>query len=242
MGYNDENSEPLIVDIETAPRPGIEALLDAPTAPANYRDPEKIAAAKAEKLQATIANAALDPYLNRIVAIGIWTPTIGVQVVTAKDLIEETAALASLAVVISNNGHRRQIVGFNSLSFDLPILMVRARSLRLKFPLLMADIQPKWRHAHLDLMEVMTCGGLFAKRSLDFYCRVHDIDSDEPAEIKQLHGSDIPRFAAEGRWDEIAGHCRHDVVRTVKLAQFAGVIADDEPAHTDPTPEPVALF
>lgn len=244
MGYNGEHAEPLVIDIETTAREGIEDLLDAPSAPANYKDPEKIAAAKAEKRLAQVSNAALNFYLNRITAIGIWTPSTGFQVVIAKDLAEERAAIAALAVIISNNGHRRRVIGFNSLSFDLPNLIVRARSQRLRFPVYLSDITPKYKHAANDVMEVMTLGGLCAKQSLDFYCRVEGIDSDEPDDIKALHGKDMPMLAVEGQWDLIAGHCRHDLKRTVQLAQFAEVITDVEhtDADTDRAPEPVALF
>jgi len=219
MGYDNENSEPLVLDIETMARAGIEALLDKPSAPANYKDPVKIEAVIAEKTAALIDNAALNLYLNQITCIGIWAPSLGFQFVIAKDLIAEKAALAALALVIGNSGHRRRVIGFNSLDFDFPNLIERAVGFHeLEFPLYRDDITPKWKHANSDLMEHMTYGGRFAKRSLDFYCAVRGIDSDEPDDIKKLHGSDMPRLAAEGKWDLIAGHCRHDLKRTVKLA------------------------
>jgi Predicted 3'-5' exonuclease related to the exonuclease domain of PolB len=225
MGYEDENFEPMVIDAETAARDGIDELLDVPEAPANYKDPQKILDARLDKLKTLIERAALEPYLNRFVAIGVWTPSRGLVVETAKDLAEERLLLASLAVLISNNGHRRRIVGFNSLSFDLPHLIMRASMQELQFPLTLSDIVPKWRHAANDLMEVMTCQGLFAKRSLDFYCRCYSIDSDESDEVKAIHGSDIPQLVKDGQWDLIAGHCRHDVVRTMKLAKRRGVIS-----------------
>jgi uncharacterized protein YprB with RNaseH-like and TPR domain len=223
MGYNDENLEPLILDIETMPREGIDDFIDVPEAPSNYKDPEKIFEFKLEKLRTVLDTAALDIFLNRVVAIGTWTASQGVNVVIAKDLAEERTHLAALAFVIRNAGYRRRVVTFNGLFFDLPCVMERALQHELEFPSL--DITPPWRSPHTDLMDVMTYGGKFKKRSLDFYCRIYGIDSDESDQVKALHGADIPKLAAEGQWDLIAGHCRHDVIRTAKLAQRRKVIA-----------------
>jgi hypothetical protein len=226
MGYNDENFEPMVIDIETTGRDGIDDLLDIPAAPANYKDPQKILDAKLEKLKAILDRAAIDIWLNRCTAIGIWTPSLGLSVVTCRDLDEEKLALATLAVVISNNGHRRRIVSFNGLHFDLANLIARARMHALQFPLTISDIVPAWKHAANDLMEVMTFQGKFAKRSLDFYCKVLGIDSDAPEDVKALNGADMPKLALEGHYDLIAAHCRHDVIRTVKLAQRMDVIRE----------------
>jgi len=226
MGYNDENFEPMILDIETTGRDGIDDLLDIPAAPANYKDPQKILDAKLEKLKAILDRAAIDIYLNRCTAIGIWTPSLGVSIVTCQNLDEEKLALAALAVVISNNGHRRRVITFNGLHFDLANLIVRARMHRLRFPLKISDIVPTWKHADNDLMEVMTFQGKFAKRSLDFYCRIFDIDSDAPDDVKALNGADMPKLAADGHYELIAAHCRHDVVRTVALAERMDVIRE----------------
>jgi hypothetical protein len=225
MGYEDENVEPLILDIETAPRDGIDELIDVPSAPANYKDEQKILDIRIEKLKTLLDRAALDIYLNRVVAFGVWTPSGGLQVEVAKTLDEERLHLAALGLLISNNGRRRRVVTFNGLGFDLANLIVRASLHNLDFPLSTMDIVPKWRHAANDLMEVMTFQGLFARRSLDFYCRVYGIDSSESDEVKAINGADIPRLAAEGHWDLIAGHCRHDVTRTAKLAKRKKVIA-----------------
>lgn len=221
MGYELENSGAFVLDLETTARDGIDAILDPPTAPANYKDAEKIAAKKQEKLQASIDRAALDINLNRIVAFGTWTPAGGASVVVAKDQAQEIACLNALAETIDFR-LRRRIINFNGLSFDLLVLMQRARILRVKFPIL--EVSPAWRSPNTDLMEVLTFGGKTVRHSLDFYCRVFDIDYDEPAEVKAVTGADIPLLVAAGRWDLVEGHCRYDVTRTGMLAQVLGQI------------------
>ena len=76
---------PIVFDIETAPLPNAFDYLEPPdvdgiTAPANYKDPEKIAAyiaeAKAKKLDehanSVQSGGALDWNIARIVALGWW--------------------------------------------------------------------------------------------------------------------------------------------------------------------------
>jgi len=223
MGYEDENVEPCVLDLETAARDGIDELLDVPSAPANYKDPAKILDAKLEKLKTLIERAALDINLNRIVAFGVWTPSQGVRVVIAKNEDEERGHLAALGLFIRNSGHRRRIVNFNGLSFDLMVCVRRAQLLGVTdFPAL--DITPAWRSPHTDLMEVLTFGGKVAKHSLDFYCRVFGIDAEELDDVKLVSGADIPRLVKEERWDLIEGHCRYDVTLTMLLAKRLRVI------------------
>src|SRR3990167_9822779 len=78
MGFNGENAHVvgapwLVFDIETCPMPGCaEYLTDDIEAPANYKDPVKIAAYVAERRAKQIADAGLDLDLCEVVAIG-WT-------------------------------------------------------------------------------------------------------------------------------------------------------------------------
>jgi hypothetical protein len=218
MGFNNENSigNVFALDLETGARKGLEQLLGPVSAPKNYKDAEKIAAAKAEKLKSLVESAALNINLNWICGFGIWTPE-GAQVLIAKNLEEERKHLAALGYYIANAGHQRRIISFNGLSFDLLTLVQRARIHRLSFPAL--NITPSWRSPHTDLMEVLTFGGKVSRQTLDFYCRIFDIDTPEPDDVKQVSGADIGRLIDEERWDLIEGHCRYDVTRTGLLAQ-----------------------
>lgn len=224
MGFNSEFSTAFVLDLETTARAGIEAILDPASAPANYKDADKIAAKKAEKTAAAIERAALDINLNRIVAFGLWTPTFGASVITAKDEAQEVAALKVLAETIDANGvgSRKRIITFNGLGFDLLVLMQRARILGVKFPIL--DLH-KYRSPNTDLMNVLTFDGAVVRHSLDFYCRVFGIDYEETELVKAIHGADIPRLVDEGAWHLVEGHCRYDVTRTGMLAMRLGVMS-----------------
>src|SRR4029434_4847883 len=223
MGYEDENLQPFVLDIETTARPGIEALLDAPAAPSNYKDEAKIAEFKADKLRTLIERGALDINLNRIVCFGVWTPDEGPRVVIAKTEAEERTHLAALGLYILNGGHRRRIISFNGLSFDLLTCIRRAQLLGLReFPSL--DVVPAWKSPHTDLMRLLTFDGAVSKHSLDFYCRIFGIEAPETDDILCISGSQIPQLVADERWDLVEAHCRCDVILTGRLAQRLGVM------------------
>lgn len=225
MGYENENADAIVVDLETIAREGIDALLDEPTAPANYKDAEKIAAKKKERLEAQIANAALDPELNRIIAAGIWTSGTGTHVIIAQTPKDEWMLVRTVAELIQMpGGGLRRVITFNGLTFDLPTLLNAAERHELPFPALNLS---RYNNPNTDLIDVATFSGRQGKRTLDFYCRVRGITTDDPAitdEMKAVAGSDIARLAAEGRWDLIEGHCKYDVIRTVAFAKRKRVL------------------
>jgi uncharacterized protein YprB with RNaseH-like and TPR domain len=213
MGYENENiGEPLTIDIETMAGANAAQLITAPKAPGNYKDPEKIAEYEANALANAVDNAALNIFANQVISIGTWTESAGANIVIAKTRDEERFHLAALGLLISNNGYRRPTVTFNGRYYDLPCIQIRALIHKLDFPKL--DLFPAWKSPHIDLMDLLTFGGKFPKQSLDFYCRVFGIDTDESEDVKAIHGRDVRRLVAEGRWDLIESHCRYDVTRT----------------------------
>ena len=225
MGYDGHNADAIVLDLEAVARPGLEALLDPVNAPANYKDAEKIAAKKQEKLQALIDRAALDVNLCRIVALGVQAG--GVTTVTAfKTEAEEVEGLKLLAgaIDLTGRGGLRRIITFNGLHYDLLVLQQRARILGVRFPTI--DVGAPWRNPNTDLMQVLSFNGATAKHSLDFYCRVFGIEDDpeDTDAIKAVTGADIGLLVSDGRWDLVTGHCRHDVRKTTKLAQRLGVL------------------
>jgi len=105
----------IICDLETIADPDAVALVEPPSAPSNYKDPEKIAAYVADAKLKAISDMALRPAGCRVVALGL-----GDQVTLCPDVDVEAAALrlfwatwAEMAI----------IVGFNFVGFDLPVLM-----------------------------------------------------------------------------------------------------------------------
>lgn len=62
---------PIVIDIESIGIPDVATYLEPVEAPANYKDPEKIAAYKAEAQARQIEMAAVDLDLGQIIAIGL---------------------------------------------------------------------------------------------------------------------------------------------------------------------------
>ena len=153
----------ILFDIET--RGNQEALQFLPEvqAPGNYKDPEKIEAYIARKREEQINNAALDPDLGKIVAIG-WMdvkakelePVLVDKIEPVSWLIadyenEEGLIKAFWKLLKEHNGY---CVGYNLLNFDLPYLVRRSFALDIKLPIY--PIMARYRtQPVLDLMQVL---------------------------------------------------------------------------------------
>ena len=114
-----------IFDIETGPRPESELVEVLPefSAPANYKDPSKIAESIAAQRAAWMEKAALSAVTGRIVAIG--TRVDGVNRILA-DESEADQLRAFWSIAEDCVRERRALVGFNINRFDLPFLIRRS--------------------------------------------------------------------------------------------------------------------
>lgn len=211
MGLGNENAQRLVFDIETAPLPeAAEYLNDEDfAAPANYKDPVKIAAYIQEAKQSAVAKCALDVDLCRIVAIGWWLEGAdGVTTMTARADSYDEVSLLSMFWPMATGRH---VIGFNCLGFDLPVLLRRSLYLGVSVPEMQID---KYKHPRVsDLMEILSFGDKLRKRSLAFYCRRFGIDVPDG-----LKGADIGQAVTEGRWEAVEAHVRADVQKTAQLA------------------------
>lgn len=236
MGYQNEHAQVtgrpwLAFDIETCPMPDCAQYVTDPIeAPANYKDPAKIAAYIEEKRAGQLAKAALDLDLCEIVAVG-WTIASPLPLESAYAQTREFTPEPELIdgfwrFVRAVQSDAGVLVGFNCLTFDLPILLRRSLYLGIPAPSLQVD---KYRHdGVIDVADVLTYGGRMPWRSLAFYAKRFGIPHDD-----RVTGEQIPQLAAEGQWDTIAAHVRGDVQTTTALAQRIGLIHQ-------PAPEPVA--
>lgn len=201
----------IILDIETAPVMDAAQWLEMPTAPANYKDPEKIAAYIAEREAKQLADCALDPDLCQVVAVGVYHG-IGAHVRSLAthreaDLLSWAASYMSL-----NN-----LVGFNVL-WDLHVLARRALYLQIEWPAMELD---RYRHPQvIDLLEILSGHGRYPMRSLDWYCRRFGLD----VPTDPISGADIPRLVTMGDWAAIEAHCAADLAKTRTLAARIGVV------------------
>lgn len=203
----------IILDIETFALDEAAQFIEEPTAPSNYKDPEKIAAYVADAKAKAIDRCALNLDLCRVVAIG-WHRACDAEpiVLNARWDSDERNVLRAF---FNHAEDATQIIGFNILHFDLPVLMRRAQYLGVEFPAIPLD---RFRSPHLDLMEFLSFGDKEKRRSLDFYCKRFGIAVDDTTT-----GRDIDALVRADDWDGVATHCRADVEKTRALAARLGL-------------------
>lgn len=225
----------MIVDLETAPIDDAETYLDLSdiSAPANYKDPAKIAAFVAAETVKQFERCSLDPDLCKIVALGFVGEEGGEPIVwTCEDELAERTAIGSFFETWRTCG-RPEFVTYNGVDFDLPILERRALYQRVSAPPLYLD---KYRHPGVtDAQQILSKFGRFKWRSLSFYTNRFGL----PPVDDDVTGADIGALVKAGEWDTIAKHCRADVLRTLNLARRLGII----PAQTvAPPPDAEMVF
>lgn len=204
-------------DAESFPIDGAAAYLEPATAPSNYVKPEAIAAYVEKANAEQLAKAALDVDLARIVALGVDTGD-GPVVSVCRTEDEEREALIAFWLLVNAAGPRPNLIGFNCLAWDLPLLLRRSLYLDIKAPRIAFS---KYRHDGIvDLMMALSFDGALRYRGLQFYKRRFALDvPDDPHS-----GADIGALVAAGHWDDVAQHCRIDLQTTVALARRMGVI------------------
>jgi hypothetical protein len=215
----------LIFDLETAADTSAIEFLPEPEAPANYKKPEAIEEYKAEARQKQISRMALDPAACRIVAIGTCLDG-RVQVSVCPDTDVERKAIAQFwemwdnELTLDSAGIPRSddIVGYNCVAFDLPVLLTRSRILGVPHPkpMLRKYGSPDVR----DLMLEMSFGGLVDYKSLNFWCK--RLKLDVPPD--DTTGKNMADFVAAGDWHAVAHHCSVDVLKTYELAKFINLL------------------
>ena len=212
MGFNNEGASRLIFDIETCPLDDAAEYITPAEAPANYKDHEKISAFVAEKTAEKVARAALDLDLCRIVAIGIW----GEHDEQPEVVMSCTGAGEQMLLTwfwrVVKGFH---LVGFNCLSFDLPVLFRRSLYLDIQAPRIAID--RFWHPEVTDLMQELSYGQTDKVRGLDFYSRRFGLDIPQ-----DTSGAAIGELVKADDWDAVEAHCRADVQRTAALAARLG--------------------
>lgn len=205
-------SRSMVIDLETRAMDGLEAFLEPPRPPANYKDADKIAAYQAEKLTEAADKAALNPDLCQIACVGVWEEgTSGPLAMTCRTEEEEASTLRWLVAETGIMHPETEVLTFNGLGFDLPVLMRRAQLLEvggLRFDL------NRYRPSRIvDLMNVLTFQGAIPARSLQWYARRFGLRVDDSSS-----GRDVAGMVAREAWNEVAAHCLADVRLTRALA------------------------
>jgi predicted PolB exonuclease-like 3'-5' exonuclease len=204
--------EPVIIvfDIETGPRPvaELEAVMPEFEAPANYKDPAKIAEAIEAKRAAWIEKAALSSLTGKVLAIGALIDGEyharfdGVH--NEKGIIEWFWSLL---------GTRTRLIGFNSHRFDLPFLIRRSWSLGVATPT--GIFHGRGFNGCIDLMEAWQLGDRTDFVSLDTVAKFLGVGS------KTGNGG---QFANLMKFDVDAAlrYLENDVKLTARVAERLG--------------------
>lgn len=203
----------MIIDIETFSLDEAAQFIEEPTAPANYKDPAKIEAFIADAKAKAIDRCALDPDLCRVVAIG-WQAHEASDVWIAQSVEHERNVLRDFWQLAAPF-----YIGFNLLSFDLPVLIRRSQYLGLDVPPMAYNLD-KYRSPHIDLMLRLSFNKTITAHSLDFYCRRFGVPITD-----STSGKDIDALVRAGEWDAVALHCRADVLKTAAVAERLGYLA-----------------
>jgi hypothetical protein len=194
----------LFFDIETEVNPDAVDFIQVPSAPSNYKDPDKIAAYIAEKKAESLNTAALDADYGKIISIsmtedinaGITTIdlTTGKEVALINYFWERYAACKGISC------------GYNIIGFDLPYLMRRSFALGIKVPIV--PFMAKYRtEPTIDLMGILYNWG--PAKGLKWVCKRYGIDNPLP----DLDGSQVKDMDAE----TLRAYSANDVHLVVEL-------------------------
>lgn len=188
----------LFFDIETEAHPEAVQFIDEPSAPGNYKDPDKIAAYVAEKKAELIDRAALDPDYGRIVAIGYKVddqPTDSRLVVGGYEEWELLDRFWDL--FFESEG---VCCGYNIIGFDLPYLLKRSFDLGVRVPLT-PDLRKYQHHPTCDLMGILYNWG--QAKSLKWVAKRYGL----PNPLPDLDGSQVKDMDA----DTLRAYVENDV-------------------------------
>jgi len=192
-------------DIESGPLPTSEILPLAPEfeAPANYKNPELIAASIEKQKQEWLDRAALSPVTGQVLAIGYEFG----DVVTLHFNDDEAVLLNDFwALLVARTGH--PFVGFNIFRFDLLFLVRRSWKHGIKLPEQVRNGR-YWGTQFIDLMEVWQLGNRDQTISLDNLARFMGIGE------KNTSGADFYKMTRA----EQEKHLTTDLTLTATLAK-----------------------
>jgi 3'-5' exonuclease len=198
---------PVFFDIETEGLPAAEAGQFMPDfeAPANYKDPEKIADNIAEQSAKWFERTALSPLTGRVLAIGL--KDMGddeVHIIHGED----EAAILREFVDLCQGVTCAPLVGYNILGFDLPFIRKRCWRHGIKVPSwwtakqgwgkapLVIDLMIEWqcgnyRDAFVKLDSVAKFLGLAPKTSDSLAKRFGEVYRTNQAEVLEYLERDV---------------------------------------------------
>ncbi len=206
----------LIFDIETGPESDEVLAVMEPefSAPANYKDPEKISEKIEEQRAAWRDKAALCATTGRVLAIGMADGK-GVRLLT--DDHDEAGMIEEFWKVATPNKQLRYLIGFNSNRFDIPFLV--RRSYKLGIPVPASLLNGRYLNPRLiDLMDCWKCGDYQASISLD------RLAAHLGCRRKNGDGAMFAELLATDR-EKAIDYLHNDILMTQEVAEKLGVIS-----------------
>lgn len=224
----------VLFDLETAGLSDVDRYVpppDPPKMPSNYTKedtirkwqeelPAKVAAMRADSL----AKAALDPHVSRIVVLGYAFGGTGnaPMVTVCHTEQDEQAALWGLWSLYSEH-QRPKLVGW-WVKFDIRTALIRSRYLGVPTPAI--DLHPYNSADYLDLMELFDVGALArgAEHVMSLsqdavYNRLGGPELNDP-----ITGAEVPACVSRGDYASVEAHNRADLQRLRHIATWLGVI------------------
>jgi 3'-5' exonuclease len=129
-----------------------------------------------------------------------------------------------------------QLVGFNSSSFDLPVLRYRAFALAVPAQVIHGsngkDYWYRYGRDHIDICDIISGFGASTRPSLAELAALSGI----PAKTTGIDGSQVELLVTTGRLEELAAYCDTDIVTTyllfIRLSLVTGWINSESYAHS----------
>jgi predicted PolB exonuclease-like 3'-5' exonuclease len=203
----------ITLDLETIPGP------DRPdpseiSAPANYKDPEKIRAYQEAQVEEAYRKQELDSMKGQILCIGYAFDdrepdciTVGIEAANEEDVLGYFSN-----EIIKALPHHDTItwIGHNALAFDM--LWIWRRAYKYRLPFLTQNIRMDRYRSNIQDTMLMWCGA-------DTYngkCRLSDIAAFLGCGCKTngMDGSQVYDYWQQGKLQEIANYCKGDVELT----------------------------
>jgi hypothetical protein len=211
-------------DIETGPLSTavLQRRLAAIRAPANYKDPLKIAEYIREEHEAMLDKAALSPLTGRVLALALLKPAMqagdSLEIVSCEDESCILSRFWELCELAANNSKFR-LCGFNIHEFDIPFLVKRSWALGVRVPHQLTG--DGWSRYHftwwlIDLRKIWGISDYRPEGSLNDICIHLGIGE------KKGSGKDFAKLWASDRKAAIA-YCTDEIYKIEQVAQRLGV-------------------
>jgi len=190
----------MMIDIETIPNQKAEAMVAAReyTAPANYKDPEKITSNISEQRRKDIERAALHWTTGQIVCISCvseFTPA-----VVWSGLDERKVIFGFFEYLQSCNGYYP--CGKSFKNFDLPFIVGRAMVHKLAIP-----GKLKINNVIADIDDIF---GVSARSNQHASLADYAFALDIPGKLDGLDGSNVAELVSTGKWGLLEKYCIRD--------------------------------